>query len=208
MPGLIGKKLGMTRIYHTDGSVVPVTVFEAGPCSVVSVRTKDKDGYEALQLGFGEKKQKHVNKPQWIQYKNAGVKAPQVLKEFKGFNVSDYKPGDSVNVEIFTVGEKVKVVSKSKGKGFQGVIKRHGFSGVGGRTHGQHNRERSPGSVGQSSDPSRIFKGMRMAGRTGGTTVSMPNLSVVKILPEKNVIMVKGSVPGSINSIVEIKKIG
>lgn len=206
MPGLIGKKLGMTTLFSEDGQATPVTIIEAGPCEVLSVRTNDNDRYEALQLGFGSKKEKHVKKPQMEYYKKANVKAPVVVKEFRSFDTADYKIGDNITVEIFEVGEKIKVTAKSKGKGFQGVMKRHGFGGVGGTTHGQKDRLRAPGSIGQSSYPSRVFKGQRMAGRTGHTQITVRNLKVMKILPEKNIVMVKGAVPGSINTIVEINK--
>ncbi len=206
MPGLLGKKLGMTSVYINDGDLMPVTVVEAGPCTIVDVRTKEKDGYEAVQLGFGEKKTKRVNKPLAGHYAKNGLKPAAVVKEFKGFDLTEVKPGDVVSVEMFTEGEKVSVSGKSKGKGFQGVMKRHGFGGVGGATHGQHNRLRAPGSIGQSSWPSRVFKGTRMAGRTGHTRFTTKNLRVVRVIPEKNIIMIKGAVPGSINSIIEIKK--
>ena len=206
MAGLIGKKIGMTSIYSPDGVVIPVTAIEAGPCKIVSIRNKDKDGYEALVVGFGKKKEKHLSKPEKGLFEKAKVAPASVLKEFKNFDVSAYKIGDDLTVELFAEGDSVKVSSKSKGKGFQGVVKRHGFSGVGGQTHGQHNRERAPGSIGQSSWPSRVFKGTRMAGRHGYSQVTVSNLKVVKIIPEKNIIMVKGAVPGAINSIVEINK--
>ena len=206
MPGLIGKKLGMTTLFSEDGQATPVTVIEAGPCEIVSVRTKDKDKYEALQLGFGSKKEKHLKKPQLESYKKANVTPPSVVKEFKNYTIADYKIGDKVTVEIFEVGDKLKVTGKTKGKGFQGVMKRHGFAGVGGTTHGQSDRLRAPGSIGQSSYPSRVFKGQRMGGRTGHEQFTVRNLKVMKILPEKNIVMVKGAVPGSVNTIVEINK--
>ncbi len=206
MPGLLAKKLGMTNIFAEDGTMIPVTVLQAGPCNVVTVKTKDKDGYEALQLGFGEKKEKHVRQPQLEYYKKAGVKPAAVLKEFRNFEAANYKVGDEIKVEIFAVGDKVKVVGKSKGKGFQGVMRRHNFGGVGGTTHGQSDRLRAPGSIGASSYPSRVFKGQRMAGRMGYTQTTVRNLKVVKILPEQNIVMIKGAVPGAINSIVEINK--
>lgn len=205
MPGLLGKKLGMTSVFLSDGKSVPVTVIEAGPCPVYAIRTNEKDGYYALQLGFGEKKEKRTAKAQLAVYNQVGLKPPKLLREFKNFD-GDYKVGDSINVEIFQEGDKVKVTGMSKGKGFQGVMRRHGFGGVGGTTHGQSDRLRAPGSIGQSSDPSRVFKGTRMAGRTGYDKVTVSNLQVVKIMPEKNIIMVKGAVPGSINSLVEINK--
>lgn len=206
MPGLIGKKIGMTTLFSEDGKATPVTVIEAGPCEVVSVRKKENDKYEALQLGFGSKKDKHLNKPQLEYYKKVNVTPPAVLKEFRNFTSADYKIGDKVTVEIFTVGEKIKVTGITKGKGFQGVMRRHGFGGVGGTTHGQSDRLRAPGSIGQSSYPSRVFKGQRMAGRMGNDQFTVRNLKVMKIIPEKNIVMVKGAVPGSINSIVEINK--
>ncbi len=206
MPGLLGKKIGMTNIYTEDGVNIPVTAIEAGPCTVTLIRTEEKDGYNALQIGFGVRKEKHLNKPQSAYYKKNNLVPAKYIREFRNFDITEYKVGDVVTTEIFTEGEKVNVVSKSKGKGFQGVMKRHGFSGVGGRTHGQKDRERAPGSIGQSSSPSRVLKGTRMAGRTGNERVTIKNLQVVKIIPEKNIIFVKGSVPGAINSVVEINK--
>lgn len=206
MPGLLAKKIGMTNIFAEDGKIIPVTVLEAGPCTVYAVKTKEKDGYESLQLGFGERKEKHVKKPQLAVYQKLGLKPPRVLKEFRNFDIQNYKIGDEIRVDIFQVGDKVKVTGKSKGRGFQGVVKRHGFAGVGSTTHGQSDRVRAPGSIGASSFPSRVFKGQRMAGRMGFETVTIRNLKVVKIVPEKNIIMVKGAVPGSVNSIVAINK--
>lgn len=206
MPGLLAKKLGMTNIYSEDGQIIPVTILEAGPCKVYAVKSKEKNGYESIQIGLGEKKEKKVNKAQLEVYKKAGLIPPRELKEFKNFEASTFKIGDDVKVDIFQVGDKVKVSGKSKGKGFQGVVKRHGFSGVGGSTHGQSDRQRAPGSIGASSYPSRVFKGQRMAGRKGYESVTIRNLKVVKILTDKNIIMVKGAVPGSINSIVAINK--
>lgn len=206
MPGLLAKKLGMTNIYSEDGQIIPVTVLEAGPCKVYSVKTNDKDGYFSLQLGFGEKKEKKVSKPQTTVYKKLGLVSPQVLKEFRNFSSEQFKVGDEVKVDLFQVGDKVKVSGKSKGKGFQGVIKRHGFGGVGGATHGQSDRVRAPGSIGASSYPSRVFKGQRMAGRKGYENVTVRNLKVVKVIADKNILMVKGAVPGSVNSIVAINK--
>lgn len=206
MPGLLGKKIGMSSIFAADGSVIPVTVLEVGPCPVVAVKTKEKDGYEALQLGFEVKKVKNTTKPELGHFKKAGLEPLRHLKEFKSFNVAEFKVGDNVNTDIFTEGELVKVTGKSKGKGFQGVMRRHNFGGVGGATHGQHNRLRAPGSIGSSSYPSRVFKGMKMAGRMGCEQFTIKNLKIVKIIPEKNIVMVKGAVPGAVNSIVEIKK--
>lgn len=206
MPGLLAKKLGMTNIFAEDGQIIPVTVLEAGPCVVYAVKTKERDGYESLQLGFGEKKEKRVNKPQLEVFKKLGLKAPRVLKEFRNFDIENYKVGDEIKVDIFNEGDLVKVSGKSKGRGFQGVVKRHGFAGVGSTTHGQSDRVRAPGSIGASSFPSRVFKGQRMAGRMGYENVTIRNLKVVKVIAEKNIIMVKGAVPGSVNSIVAINK--
>ncbi len=206
MSGLIGKKIGMTSIFHPDGEIIPVTVIQAGPCKVVNIRTKEKDGYEALQLGFGIKKEKNVSKPVLGQYKKNDLTPGNVLKEFRKFNISDYKVGDELKADFFTEGEIIKVRGKSKGKGFQGVMRRHGFGGVGGTSHGQSDRLRAPGSIGASSYPSRVFKGQRMAGRTGNEYVTASNLKVVKVVTEQNLIMVKGNVPGPINSIVELIK--
>ncbi len=205
MPGLLGKKIGMTTYYSEDGVAIPVTAIEAGPCTVVSVRTKEIDGYEALQLGFGTKKEKHLVKPQIEDYKKKNLKPSRVLKEFRNFDISEYKVGDELNTDLFSELDVVKVSAKSKGKGFQGVMKRHGFHG-GQRTHGQGDRERAPGSIGQSSWPSRVLKGMKMGGRTGYKRITTTGLKVVKIIADKNIILVKGAVPGAINSIVEIKK--
>lgn len=207
MPGLLGKKLGMTSMYAENGKNIPVTAIEAGPCAVLSVKTKDKDGYQALKLGFEEKKKKHVNKPEYVFYKKNNLTPKKVVKEFRNFdNYDDFKVGDEVKLDIFDAGDKIKVSGKSKGKGFQGVMRRHGFGGVGGTTHGQSDRLRAPGSIGQSSDPSRVFKGTKMAGRTGYKNVTVRKLEVMKVLPEKNVVLVKGAVPGAINSIVELNK--
>lgn len=206
MPGLLAKKLGMTNIFSEDGQIIPVTVLEVGPCNVYAVKTKEKDGYEAIQLGFGQKKEKRTGKPQLEYFKKHGLKAPQVLKEFKNFDAAQYKIGDELKADLFQIGDKVKVSGKSKGKGFQGVMRRHNFGGVGGTTHGQSDRLRAPGSVGASSYPSRIFKGQRMAGRMGYENRTISSLKVVKVIADKNIVMVKGAVPGSINSIVEINK--
>jgi len=206
MPGLLAKKLGMTNIFSDDGQVIPVTILEAGPCSVYAVKSMVIDGYEAIQLGFGEKKEKRTSKPQKEQFKKVGLKIPGILKEFRNFVSSEYKIGDELKVDIFQVGDKVKVSGKSKGKGFQGVMRRHNFGGVGGTTHGQSDRLRAPGSIGSSSYPSRVFKGQRMAGRMGFENTTISNLKIVKIIPEKNIVMIKGAVPGSINSTVVINK--
>ncbi|PJA95854.1 MAG: 50S ribosomal protein L3 [Ignavibacteriales bacterium CG_4_9_14_3_um_filter_34_10] len=206
MPGLLGKKLGMTNLYSTNGKVIPVTIVEAGPCPVVEIRTKEKDGYEAVQLGFGSKKEKHLNKPEMGNFQKKNLSPVAVLKEFSDFDLSTLKIGDTLKADLFVEGEKVKIIGTSKGKGFQGVVKRHNFSGVGGQTHGQHNRQRSPGSIGASSYPSRVYKGTRMAGRMGNNQVTVKNSKVIKIDVEKNLVFVLGAVPGAVNSIVEIRK--
>ncbi len=205
MSGIIGKKLGMSSVFNAEGDLVPVTVIQAGPCKVISIRTKEKDGYEALQLGFGVRKEKRLTKPVLGQYKKNNLTPAAILKEFK-FADSEYKLGDEIKVDLFKEGEKIKVRGTSIGKGFQGVMKRHGFGGVGGTTHGQSDRLRAPGSIGSSSYPSRVFKGQRMGGRMGHDNVTISNLKVVKILPEENIILVKGAVPGAVNSFVELIK--
>ncbi len=206
MSGIIGKKIGMSSVFTAEGERVPVTVIHAGPCRVVSIKTKEKDGYEALQLGYGSKKEKNISKPVLGQFKKNNLAATAILKEFNFSSIEDYKIGDEIKVNLFIEGEKIKVRGRSIGKGFQGVMKRHGFGGVGGTTHGQSDRLRAPGSIGSSSYPSRVFKGQRMAGRQGFEKVTVSNLRVVKILPEENIILVKGAVPGSVNSIVELIK--
>ncbi len=205
MPGLLGKKIGMTSVFSADGKNVPCTVIEVGPCVVTQVKTVEKDGYDALQLGFEDKKEKHTTQPMMGHFKAAGVAPQRHLAEFKGFN-GDYKLGDTITVDLFTDNDFVDVVGTSKGKGFQGVVKRHGFGGVGQSTHGQHNRLRAPGSIGACSYPAKVFKGMRMAGQMGNERVTVQNLQVVKVLPEHNVLMIKGSIPGSKGSIVLIEK--
>lgn len=205
MSGLIGKKIGMTSIFDENGKNIPCTVIEAGPCVVTQVRTKDADGYEALQLGFDDKTEKHTIKAEAGHFKKAGTVAKKKVVEFKEF-VEEYKLGDVITVDVFAEGEFVDVQGVSKGKGFQGVVKRHGFGGVGQSTHGQHNRLRAPGSVGASSYPSRVFKGMRMAGRTGGENVTVQNLRVLKVVADKNLLVVKGAIPGHKNSYVIIQK--
>ena len=205
MPGLIGKKIGMTSVFSADGKNVPCTVIEAGPCVVTQIKSIENDGYEAVQVGFEEKKPKHTNKPEAGHFKVAGVAPQRHLVEFKEFE-GDFKLGDVITVEIFDGSTFVDVVGTSKGKGYQGVVKRHKFSGVGETTHGQHNRQRAPGSLGASSFPSRVFKGMRMGGRMGGDKVTVQNLQVLKIIPEHNLLLVKGSVPGAKGSIVIINK--
>ncbi len=203
MSGLIGKKIGMTSIFDENGKNIPCTVIEAGPCVVTQVRTSEVDGYKALQLGFDDKKT--ANKAAEGHAKKAGTVAKRKVVEFQGFE-EEYKLGDSITVEYFIEGEFVDISGISKGKGFQGVVKRHGFAGVGQATHGQHNRLRAPGSIGAASYPARVFKGMRMAGRMGGEKVNVENLRVLKVVPEKNLLVVKGCVPGHKNSYVIIRK--
>lgn len=194
MAGLIGRKIGMTSVFSAEGKNVPCTVIEAGPCVVTQVKTVDKDGYDAIQLGFDDKKEKKAIKAEVGHFKKAGT-APKVkVAEF--IELTGYQLGDVITVDIFRDDAWLDISGISKGKGFQGVVKRHGFSGVGGVTHGQHNRGRAPGSLGASSFPSRVFKGMRMAGRTGGDKVKILSLKVVKVIPESNLLLVKGSVPG------------
>jgi len=205
MSGLIGKKIGMTSIFDENGKNIPCTVIEAGPCVVTQVRTNEVDGYEALQLGFDDKTEKHATKADLGHFKKAGTSAKKKVVEFQNY-VAEHKLGDVITVELFEEGEFVDVQGVSKGKGFQGVVKRHGFGGVGQATHGQHNRLRAPGSVGASSYPSRVFKGMRMAGRMGGDNVKVQNLRVLKVVAEKNLLVVKGAIPGCKNSYVIIQK--
>jgi large subunit ribosomal protein L3 len=205
MSGLIGKKIGMTSIFDENGKNIPCTVIEAGPCVVTQVRTMEVDGYEALQLGFDDKTEKHATKADLGHFKKAGTSAKKKVVEFQSFE-GEFKLGDNITVELFNEGEFVDVQGVSKGKGFQGVVKRHGFGGVGQATHGQHNRLRAPGSVGASSYPSRVFKGMRMAGRMGGENVKIQNLRVLKVVSEKNLLVVKGAIPGCKNSYVIIQK--
>ena len=206
MPGLIGNKVGMTSVFSADGKNIPCTVIEAGPCVVTQVKTVETDGYSAIQLGFQEKTAKHTNKAEKGHFDKAGVAPQRHLVEFEGF-AEETKAGDVFTADqLFVENDNVNVVGTSKGKGFQGVVKRHGFQGVGGQTHGQHNRLRHPGSLGASSWPSRVFKGMRMAGRTGGERVTVQNLKVIKVIPEHNLVLIKGSVPGAKGSIVIIEK--
>lgn len=203
MSGLIGKKIGMTSIYDENGKNIPCTVIQAGPCVITQVRTDEVDGYRALQLGFDDKKT--ANKAAAGHAKKAGVAVMRKVVEFKEFE-EEHKLGDTITVDLFIEGEFVDVSGISKGKGFQGVVKRHGFAGVGQATHGQHNRLRAPGSIGAASYPARVFKGMRMAGRMGGDKVKVENLRVVKVVAEKNLLVVKGCVPGPKNSYVIIQK--
>ena len=205
MPGLLGKKIGMTSVFSADGKNVPCTVIEVGPCVVTQVKTIENDGYEALQLGFEDKKDKHTTKPMAGHFKKAGVSPKRHLAEFKGFE-GEYKLGDAITVEFFNEDDYVDIAGTSKGKGYQGVVKRHGFGGVGQSTHGQHNRLRAPGSIGACSYPAKVFKGMRMAGQTGNKRVTVQNLQVLKVIAEHNLLMIKGSIPGSKGSIVIIEK--
>lgn len=204
MPGIIGKKIGMTSLFNADGKNIPCTVLEAGPCVVTQVKTEDTDGYNAVQVGYGEKKEKNTNKPLLGHFKKSKTTPKKKLVEFDGFE--DAKLGDVISVDLFEEGEYVDVIGTSKGKGFQGVVKRHNFAGVGQATHGQHNRLRAPGSIGNASTPSRVFKGMRMAGRMGGDRVMAQNLQVLKVDKEKNLIVVSGAVPGSKNSFIIVEK--
>lgn len=205
MAGIIGKKVGMTSIYDQNGKLIPCTVIEAGPCVVTQVKTVDNDGYKAIQLGFDDVKEKHLNKPLLGHLKKASTEPKKKLVEFE-FENESLQLGDKVTVDLFNEGEYVDVVGKSKGKGFQGVVKRHGFNGVGSQTHGQHNRLRAPGSMGASSWPSRVFKGMRMAGRMGNNTVKILSMELIKVIPENNMMLIKGSVPGAKGSYLIIKK--
>jgi large subunit ribosomal protein L3 len=207
MSGLIGKKIGMTSIFDANGKNVPCTVIEAGPCVVTQVRTKEKDGYEAIQVAYDEKKDKHTTAALKGHFAKAGVTPKKIVREFTRFEEGHQKKvGETLGVDIFVEGEFIDVVGTSKGKGFQGVVKRYNFSGVNDATHGQHNRNRAPGSLGASSDPSRVFKGMRMAGRTGGDRVKVISLKVLKTIPESNLLLVKGSVPGAKGSYLIIEK--
>lgn len=206
MPGLIGKKIGMTSVFSAEGKNLPCTVIEVGPCVVTQVKTFEKDGYEALQLGFSDKKEKNTSKPMMGHFEKAGVSPKRHLAEFKGFDIAQYKLGDVIDVNFFGDASFVDVVGTSKGKGFQGVVKRHGFGGVGQSTHGQHNRLRAPGSIGAASYPAKVFKGLRMAGQMGNERVTVQNLEVIKVMPEHNLLLVKGSVPGAKGSILLIEK--
>jgi large subunit ribosomal protein L3 len=205
MQGLIGKKVGMTSVFDGNGKSIPCTVIEAGPCVVTQVKTKEKDGYFALQLGFDDKREKSSNKAEVGHFKKADSKPKRKIVEFTGFREEQFKLGDVITVDLFNDDTFVDIRGWAKGKGFQGVVKRHGFSGVGGTTHGQHDRLRAPGSVGASSWPSRVMPGMRMAGRTGGQRV-MEELRVVRILADSNLILVKGSVPGPKGGYIIITK--
>lgn len=207
MSGLLGKKIGMTSIYDEAGRNVPVTVIQAGPCIVTQIRTVEKDGYDAIQLAYDDVPERKVNKPLLGHFKKAGTPPKRILAEFTRFEEGHRKTfGEILTVEIFEEGEFIDVSGTSKGKGFQGVIRRHNFGGVGDATHGQHNRLRAPGSLGASSFPSRVFKGMRMAGHLGSRNVKVLNLKIMKIIPEKNLILVKGAVPGAIGSYLKIER--
>jgi len=205
MPGIIGKKIGMTSLFTADGKYTPVTVIQAGPCVVTQVKTVETDGYEAVQLGYGDKKLKRVTMAEAGHYKKANTAPKKKVAEFNTEGIS-VNLGDTIDVNLFIEGEFVDVVGTSKGKGFQGVVKRHNFAGVGGQTHGQHNRARHPGSIGACSWPSRVFKGMRMAGRMGGNRVKIENLTVLRVVADRNLLVVSGSVPGAKNSYVLIEK--
>ncbi|MEJ7627604.1 MAG: 50S ribosomal protein L3 [Ferruginibacter sp.] len=205
MKSIIGKKIGMTSIFGTDGKQTAVTIIEAGPCVVTQKKTVETDGYNALQIAFGNKNEKHSLKSEVSHFAKANTAPKKIIREIRD-SESDKTVGESITVDIFAEGDDVAVVGTTKGKGFQGVVKRHGFHGVGGQSHGQHDRSRAPGSIGNSSDASRVFKGMRMAGRMGGDRVKMKGLKVVKIFAEKNYILISGSVPGRNGSIVLIQK--
>ena len=206
MSGLLGKKIRMTQIFEDNGKVIPVTVLSVGPCYVTQIKTLEKDGYNAIQVGYSKIKEKHVTKPQAGHLKKAAVNSLKHLREFDQFSDREVKIGDELTVDIFSEGENVQISGTAKGRGFQGVMKRHKFSGAN-KTHGQSDRWRAPGSLGQSSYPSRVFKGLDMAGRMGNDRKTIPNTRIVKIDTERNLIFVKGPVPGATNSLVEIKKL-
>jgi large subunit ribosomal protein L3 len=205
MPGLIGTKIGMTSTYTEEGKNVPCTIVKAGPCVVTQVKTEATDGYNAIQVGYGERKEKNTPAPLKGHFKKAKTTPKKRLAEFKNY-AADLKLGDTISVDIFEEGEFIDVIGKSKGKGFQGVVKRHGFGGVGQATHGQHNRMRAPGSIGGASDPARVFKGMRMAGQMGNKRVTLENIQVVKVMPEESLLILKGSVPGPKGSFIILEK--
>ena len=205
MKGIIGKKIGMTSIFAEDGKQIACTIIEAGPNTVTQVKTIETDGYSAVQLAYGDKKDKHATKAEINHYAKAQTSAKKFVKEFRNYSI-EKSLGETITLDIFAEGDKIEVVGTTKGKGFQGVVKRHGFAGVGQQSHGQHDRQRAPGSIGNSSDASRVFKGMRMGGRMGQDRVTMKGLTVVKIFPEKNYILISGSVPGHNGSIVLIQK--
>jgi len=204
MAGLIGKKIGMTSMFSKEGKNIPCTIIEAGPCTVTQIKTEESDGYSALQIAFDNQKDSRLSKALLGHLKKAGAPASKKIAEIS-FN-SDLSMGDTLNVDLFAEGDFVTVVGNSKGKGFQGVVKRHGFAGVGDATHGQHNRLRAPGSIGAASYPARVFKGMRMAGQMGNARVKVENLQVMRVMSEKNIMIVKGAVPGAKNSYIIIEK--
>ena len=206
MAGIIGKKIGMTSVFSVEGKNIPCTVIEAGPCVVTQVKTEETDGYDALQLAYGEKKEKNTSKAEIGHFKKASTTPKRKLVEFRNNYQEELELGQTIDVSIFSENDYVDIIGVSKGKGFQGVVKRHNFRGVNDATHGQHNRLRAPGSVGASSWPSRVFKGMRMAGRDGNKTTTIENLLVIKTIPEKNLLVVKGSVPGARGSYIIIRK--
>jgi large subunit ribosomal protein L3 len=204
--GILGKKIGMTSLFDEQGQMVPCTIIEAGPCYVTHVRTKERDGYDAIQLGFGAKPERLINRPLRGHLAKSGGKPVRFIREFRKFNGMPTELGAEVRVDLFQQGDTVHVTGTSKGRGFQGVVKRHHFGGVGMTTHGQSDRVRAPGSIGASSFPSRVFKGQRMAGRMGHEQVTVRNLKVLKVVSESNLLIVKGSIPGAINSLVQIVK--
>ncbi len=205
MVGILGKKIGMTTYYLENGNAVPCTVIEAGPCYVTQIKTESKDGYNAVQLGFSERREKTVNKPFMGRLKKLSIPPLRYIKEVRDFPAAELKEGGQIKLDLFKEGDVVKITGESKGKGFQGVMKRHNFSG-GQRTHGQSDRERAPGSIGSSSYPSRVFKGMRMAGRMGGDRITVRNLKVIKIFADSNLMLIKGAVPGTKTGFIEIYK--
>ena len=206
MSGILGRKIGMTSLYDDKGENIPCTIIEAGPCYITQIKTKQSDGYDAVQMGFDEVKESRVTKPKIGHFAKAGLKTMRLMREFRNFKALEPVLGAKVNVDIFHNGDIVSVTGQSKGRGFQGVVKRHHFGGVGMKTHGQSDRVRAPGSIGASSYPSRVFKGMRMGGRMGNEQVTVKNLRVIKVIPESNILIVKGSVPGHINCYLEITK--
>lgn len=203
MAGILGTKVGMTSIFGEEGAIVPCTLIQVGPCVVTQKKSVDNDGYNAIQLGYGDKKEKNTTKPMMKHFEKSGAAPKAVLAEFKGMDTLNI--GDVVTSEIIKEGDKIAISGTSKGKGFQGVVKRHGFAGVGGATHGQHNRLRAPGSLGACSTPSRVMKGMKMGGRTGGDRVKVKNVKVLKVIPEDNLILIKGSIPGFNGSFLKIE---
>ena len=206
MSGLIGKKIGMTSLFDDKGRIRPCTVIEAGPCTITQIKDQKKDGYNAIQLSYDDLNKKKINMPTSGHFKKSNTNPMKKLVEFHVKNTDEINLGDTVTVEDFKEGEFITVVGTSKGKGFQGVVKRHGFAGVGDATHGQHNRMRAPGSIGAASYPARVFKGMRMAGQMGNNNVKIENLEIMKVIPEKNILVIKGAVPGARNSYVKIER--